>query len=107
MTTESSTPGATSRRGVAPMALPDRRRGGTGCEDDAPVGNSGGGLNFGDQLKIATWNCGGLTKTQLDFCKEYDYDILALTDTHDNNSIQIHHNFVKSEHTHPVTVWPG
>ena len=101
MTTERSTPGSTSRRGVAPMAL------GTGCEDSAPVGNSGSRLNFDDRLRITTWNCGGLAKTQINFCCEYNYDILALTETHDNGSFPKSRNIITAEPALPSDSFPG
>ena len=33
-------------------------------------------------LKMATWNCGGLTATCRGMCEEAGYDVLALTETH-------------------------
>ena len=48
-------------------------------------------------LKIATWNCGGLTHTQRDLCAEYGYDILVLTETHDKGTLSSRNNFITAE----------
>ena len=46
-------------------------------------------LSTAASLKIATWNCNGLSKTKKDLAKEMDFDILCLPETHkytDNDS---------------------
>ena len=46
-------------------------------------------LSTAASLRIATWNCNGLSKTKKDLAKEMDFDILCLPETHkytDNDS---------------------
>ena len=45
-------------------------------------------IQVGDKIRLATWNCGGLSFTQREICSELGYDILALTETHDTGSIR-------------------
>ena len=45
-------------------------------------------IKIGSPLKLATWNCGGLSFTQRELCRELNYNILALTETHDKGTIQ-------------------
>ena len=54
-------------------------------------------LKLGQQLKIGTWNCGGLSYTQKQLCQELEYDILALTETHDKGTLQKSNNFITGE----------
>ena len=71
---------------------------GVGCEDNNIVTNSAQNrLRLGKQLKIATWNCGGLSHTQRDLCAEYSYDILVLTETHDKGKLRNSRNFITAE----------
>ena len=53
--------------------------------------------HLGSQLKFATWNTGGLSFTNRELCKELNYDILALTETHDNGTLKDTRDFIKSE----------
>ena len=39
-------------------------------------------LSTAASLRIATWNCNGLSKTKKDLAKEMDFDILCLPETH-------------------------
>ena len=48
------------------------------------------GLQRGSILKLATWNCGGLSFTQRELCAQLGYAILALTETHDKGSLPPH-----------------
>ena len=60
-----------------------------------------GHVRLGDTLKIATWNCGGLshthTHTQRDICGQLGYDILALTETHDSGCIRSTKQFITGD----------
>ena len=47
-----------------------------GCEDTSV-------LKLGEDLRLATWNCGGLTGAALGLADDLGYDVLALTETHD------------------------
>ena len=58
-------------------------------------------IRLGSLLKIATWNCGGLTQTTRKFCSELGYDILALTETHDQGTLSSNKICITSE-TSPV-----
>ena len=69
---------------------------GTGREDNNTT-TSQMCLRLGAQLKIATWNCGGLSHTQRDLCAEYGYDILVLTETHDKGTFKSSRNFITAE----------
>ena len=60
-------------------------------DDNKTLVNDNGDIRhvrLGDTLKIATWNCGGLSHTQRDLCGQLGYDILALTETHDSGCIR-------------------
>ena len=46
---------------------------------------------------MATWNCGGLSYTQRELCRDLNYDILALTETHDNNSLPAWSNYLRAD----------
>ena len=45
-------------------------------------------IQVGLLLKLATWNCGGLSFMQREMCRDLDYDLLALTETHDKGTLQ-------------------
>ena len=49
---------------------------------------------MGNQLKFATWNCGGLSYTVRELCKDLKYDVLALTETHDKGTLKGTRNFI-------------
>ena len=95
---EDSTTVSSSRRDLASTALADHNQHGTGCEDSTTnrqiLGNR---LTLGNVLKIATWNCGGLSYTQRDLCTEYAYDLLVLTETHDRGKLKNNRNFITAE----------
>ena len=55
--------------------LPGRRYPG-GTEDVR------GAIDVSTNLKIAIWNCGGLSNVNMEYCNELGYDILALMETH-------------------------
>ena len=48
-------------------------------------------------IKVATWNCGGLSFSQREICKELNYDILVLTETHDKGTLATNRNFITAE----------
>ena len=48
-------------------------------------------------LRLATWNCCGLSVTQKQLCLEMDYDILGLTETHDKGALAGSSNFIPAE----------
>ena len=50
-----------------------------------------------NNIRLATWNCGGLSFTQRELCSELGYDILALTDTHDTGSLRPSKTFVTDD----------
>ena len=54
-------------------------------------------LRLGSLLNIATWNCGGLSYTTREFCAELGYDILALTETHNQGTLPSNNQFIVSE----------
>ena len=56
-------------------------------------------IQVGDKIRIrlATWNCGGLSFTQRELCSELGYDILALTETHDTGSLRPSKTFVTGD----------
>ena len=45
---------------------------------------NGRNISMGGKLKLATWNCGGLSYSQRELCAQLGYDIVALTETHDS-----------------------
>ena len=47
------------------------------------------GNRYQSNLKMAMWNCGGLTTTCRAMCEEKDYDVLTLTVTHCTNTLVI------------------
>ena len=49
------------------------------------------------ELRLATWNCGGLSFTQRELCRELDYDVLGLTETHDNEALPSSATFIRGE----------
>ena len=54
-------------------------------------------VRVGAKLKLATWNCGGLSYTQRELCTELDYDILALTETHDKGNLHPNKHFITGD----------
>ena len=54
------------------------------CQQSA----NGRNVSMGAKLKLATWNCGGLSYTQRKLCAQLGYDILALTETHDSGQLR-------------------
>ena len=85
---------ASSRSGSASGTLRSSD-GVTGCEDTPPKRLSR--LKDSQQLKVATWNCGGLTFTTQEQCKDLEYDILVLTETHDNGKLKSSRNLITAE----------
>ena len=51
-------------------------------------------IQVGDNIRLATWNCGGLSFAQRELCSELGYGILALTETHDTGSLRPSKTFV-------------
>ena len=51
-------------------------------------------LQLGQSFKISTWNCGGLSFSQLELCRSLNHNILALTETHDTGQLQKGTNFI-------------
>ena len=49
------------------------------------------------RLRLATWNCGGLSYTQRVLCDELGYDVLALTETHDTGRLTPSRRFAVGE----------
>ena len=43
------------------------------------------------------WNCGGLSFTQKELCRELNYDILSITETHNSGKLKGNKNFLVSE----------
>ena len=68
-------------------------------DNTTPVNDNGfrGHISLGDTLKLATWNCGGLSHTQRDMCGQLDYDILALTETHDSGCLRSTKHFITGD----------
>ena len=54
-------------------------------------------LNPGSVLNVATWNCGGLSFTQKELCRELNYDIPSLTETHNSGKLKENKNFLVSD----------
>ena len=54
-------------------------------------------IQIGSLLKLATWNCGGLSYTQRELCRELNYDILALTETHNKGTLPSKKDFICSD----------
>ena len=74
---EFSSEASSSHPGVAPGM---RSSSVAGCED-ATVLERRIGLDRRRKIRIATWNCGGLSYTTRELCKDLKYDILVLTET--------------------------
>ena len=55
-------------------------------------------IHVGSLLKLATWNCGGLSYTQRELCRELKYDLLALTETHDKGTFQNTMDYISSDY---------
>ena len=49
------------------------------------------------RLRLATWNCGGLSYTQQVLCDELGYDVLALTETNDTGRLTPSRRFAVGE----------
>ena len=49
------------------------------------------------RLRLATWNCGGLSYTQRALCDELGYDVFALTETHDTGRLTPSRRFAVGE----------
>ena len=94
---EESSSMPSSRPGLAPGA---RSLSGTGCEDTIIANDKdtiGYRFKLGGSIKIATWNCGGLSYTTRELCRELEYDILVLTETHNKGLLKSNRNFINSE----------
>ena len=83
---------SSSRSGVASGTLPS---GATGCEDN--VINTTSQLRLGQPLRIGTWNCGGLSFTIKEMCRDLEYDALVLTETHDKGSLSSSKHFITAD----------
>ena len=58
---------------------------------------NGRNVSMGAKLKLATWNCGGLSYTQRELCAQLGYDILALTETHDAGQLRPSKHFLTGD----------
>ena len=58
---------------------------------------NGRNVSMGAKLKLATWNCGGLSYTQRELCAQLGYDILALTETHDSGQLRPSKRFLTGD----------
>ena len=58
---------------------------------------SNGSVRVGEKVRLATWNCGGLSFTQSELCSELGYDVLGLTETHDKGSLSTNRCFIKGD----------
>ena len=54
-------------------------------------------LNFAETIRVGTWNCGGLKFTTQELCRDLGYDVLVLTETHDNGSLTADSRFIPAE----------
>ena len=90
---EFSSEASSSHPGVAPGV---RSLSVAGCED-ATVLERRIGLDRRGKIRIATWNCGGLSYTTRELCKDLNYDILVLTETHNSGDLSSSHNFIQAE----------
>ena len=54
-------------------------------------------LHSGSSLLLGTWNSGGLSYTQRELCSELNYDILAITETHNSGKLKGNKNFLTSD----------
>ena len=81
------------RRGIRALRLimAENRHASTRTDRHAPahIGRMNG-LQRGSTLKLATWNCGGLSFTQRELCAQLGYGVLGLTETHDKGSLPPH-----------------
>ena len=50
--------------------------------DHQSSAENGRHVPMGAKLRLATWNCGGLSYTQRELCTDLGCEILALTETH-------------------------
>ena len=80
------------RSDLAPGTLQETED--TGCEDTV---ESKSQFKISKQLRLATWNCGGLKFTTRDMCKDLDYDVLVLTETHDKGNLKSSRNFITAD----------
>ena len=69
----------------------------TGCEDTTVGRTKVPRLRFAQTIKIGTWNCGGLTFTTQELCRDLGYDVLVLTETHDKGSLKPNSKFITAE----------
>jgi len=65
--------------------------GNTGCEDTV---EDKAQFKISKELKLATWNCGGLKITAQELCRELEYDVLVLTETHDKGYLKRSRNYI-------------
>ena len=54
-------------------------------------------IGCAEQLRLSTWNCGGLASTTKQLCEELEYDILGITETHDKGALPASSNFIPAE----------
>ena len=87
---------ASSHHSVAPVMRSGPGRSGTGCEGGNIITRQRR-IRMGNSLKVATWNCGGLSYVQRELCKELSYDILLLTETHDKGALKSTSSYVPAE----------
>ena len=92
---EDSTLASSSRSSVAPGMRSTSSV--AGCADTSNNNEESYRLKFGKLIKIGTWNCGGLSFTTRELCKELNFDILVLTETHDKGSLKNNRNFITAE----------
>ena len=64
-------------------------------------------IRVGAKLKLATWNCGGLSFTQRELCTQLEYDILALTETHDKGNVRPSKRFTTGDAAPVVDPYAG
>ena len=67
-----------------------------GCED-ATVLERRIGFDRKRKIRIATWNCGGLSFTTRELCNDLHYDILLLTETHNSGDLSSSRKFIQSD----------
>ena len=58
-------------------------------------------IHVGSPLRLATWNCGGLSFTHRELCRELNYDILSLTEIHHNGTLKSKPDFICNEQAPP------
>ena len=54
-------------------------------------------IGCNEQLKLATWNCCGLSSMQKQLWSEMNYDVLGLTETHDKGTFESSLDFIPAE----------